>query len=454
MLSKTVTNLSRSTTEMINTGVDRVRGLTWNEVRDLVRFARRRLTEEKLPQVAGSLTFTTTLALVPLLTIVLAIFTTFPMFGRFRTSLDNYFVQMLMPKAIANTIMSNLTQFASKATGLSAVGGIALVITSVTMIATIERAFNQIWGVRRPRPVLQRVLVYWALVTLGPLAFGVSLTLTSQLFSATNGLMSIVPFIGALFYTAVSVALTTGVYALVYMIVPNREVDWRDAAWGGLVAAIAFEIAKRVFAIFIRQFPTYAIIYGALAALPLFLVWMYLSWMISLVGAVLTAALPIIKYERWWYEPAPGSAFVDAMAVLKVLAGGARLNGTTLVTSAEIRAHTRIGYDEMRDLLDRMMGAGWVGRVHAETPTAMPWAGGTRAGTSCWVLLVDPHRLRLADVYRLFVFGGMAADVRLPGDAAPSPLALDTCALAREVEGAVERGLDETLAAHFARVTS
>jgi membrane protein len=89
------------------------------------------------------------------------------------------------------------------------------------------------------------------------------------------------------------------------------------------VAAIAFEVAKRVFAIFIRQFPTYAIIYGALAALPLFLLWMYVSWMITLVGALLTAALPVVKYERWWHEPVPGGAFVDAMAILKVLHGGA-----------------------------------------------------------------------------------------------------------------------------------
>src|SRR5213595_3393132 len=100
MLSKTVHSISRSTTEMINVSVDMVRGLTWSETRDLLRFARRRLKEEQLPQVAGSLTFTTTLALVPLLTIVLAIFTTFPMFGKLRNALDNYFVQMLMPKAI------------------------------------------------------------------------------------------------------------------------------------------------------------------------------------------------------------------------------------------------------------------------------------------------------------------------------------------------------------------
>ena len=438
-------------------GVERVRGLGWHEVRDLVRFARRRLTEERLPQVASSLTFTTTLAIVPLLTIVLAVFTTFPMFGKLRLALDNYFVQMLMPKAIANTIMANLTQFASKATGLSAVGGVALLFTSSALIGTIERAFNQIWRVRQPRPLVQRALVYWALITLGPLMFGISLTITSQLFTATNGLASSVPLLGTLFYTAVSVALITAAYALLYMTVPNRTVDWRDAAWGGLVAAIAFEIAKRVFAVFIRQFPTYAIIYGALAALPLFLLWLYLSWLITLVGALLAAALPVVKYERWWYEPAPGGAFVDAIAVLKVLHGSIRLDGTALVSSARIRFHTRIGYDEMEELLQKMVAAGWVGRVQAEAAPSPGWnwraMRGVRAGQDNWVLLVDPGQLRLAEVYRMFVFGGMDAGAAAgPAfDAAPdSPLHLDTAALARRVEAAVEGGLEQTLAEHFA----
>jgi membrane protein len=459
MLSKTVSSLSRSTSEMINVSVDMVRGLTWADVRHLVRFARRRLTEEKLPQVAGSLTFTTTLALVPLLTIVLAIFTTFPIFGQLRSALDHYFVQMVMPKAIANTITSNLTQFASKATRLSAVGAVALVLTTAAMINMIERAFNQIWRVKRPRPLVQRVLIYWALVTLGPLLFGLSLTLTSQLFSATTGLMSALPFFGALVYSVMSVALTTGAYALLYMTVPNRWVDWRDALWGGLVAAIAFEIAKRVFAIFIRQFPTYAIIYGALAALPLFLLWMYLSWLITLVGALLTAALPVVKYERWWYEPVPGGAFVDAMAVLKVLHGGSALSGSALVTGAQIRAHTRIGYDEMTQLLEQMVAVGWVGRVHAEESMQAILGRGAREGGDGWELLVDPALIRLSDVYRLFVFGGAGSDATpAPGAGAAaaageavtvSPLALDTAALARRVETAVERGLDQTLAEHF-----
>jgi membrane protein len=436
---------------MINVSVDMVRGLTWSEARDLFRFARRRLTEEKLPQVAGSLTFTTTLALVPLLTIVLAIFTTFPVFNSFRASLESYFVQTVMPKGIANTIINNLTQFASKATRLSAVGAVALLFTSSAMMGMVERVFNQIWRVRRTRPLPQRVLMYWALLTLGPLLFGLSLSVTSQLFIATNDVIRTVPFLGSLFYTALSLALTTGAYTLLYIVVPNRFVDWRDAVWGGLVAAVAFEIAKRMFAVFIKQFPTYAIIYGALAALPLFLLWIYLSWLITLIGALITAALPVVKYERWWYEPVPGGAFVDAMAILKVLHGVSKVTDSALVSSASIRAHTRIGYDEMTELLDRMVAVGWVGRVQAEVSSRSRWGKRARQSADNWVLLINPEKLRLAEVYRLFVFGGSAVDAGAAKDLDQgSPMTLNPIALARQVEVAVEQGLEQTLAEHFA----
>ena len=434
---------------MIYGSVDMVRGLSRSEVRDLILFAGRRLKQEKLPQVAGSLTFTTTLALVPLLTIVLAIFTTFPVFSTFRASLEMYFVQTVMPKGISNTIIGNLTQFASKATRLSAVGAVALLFTSSAMIIMVERAFNQIWRVKRTRPLQYRLLMYWALLTLGPLLFGLSLTMTSQLFMATNDLVRTVPLLGALFYTVVSLAVTCGAYTLLYMTVPNRYVDWRDAVWGGLVAAVAFEIAKRGFGIFIKQFPNYTIIYGALAALPLFLLWMYLSWLITLVGALITAALPIVKYERWWYEPVPGGAFVDAVAILKVLHGGARANDSALVSSASIRRHTRIGYDEMTELLEWMVTAGWVGRVQPDVSARLRWGKRIRESDDNWVLLIHPEKLTLAEVYRLFVFGGatLALAVALDDSA---PMALDTLALARQVEAAVEQGLEQTLAQHFA----
>jgi membrane protein len=406
-----------------------------------------------LPQVAGSLTFTTVFALVPLLTLALAVFTTFPLFNTFRQALEQYFIQSVMPKAIANTILGYLTMFASKATRLSAVGAVTLFVTTVAMMGLIERVFNRIWRVKRERRWTRRLLVYWALVTLGPLMIGISLTVTSQVFMATSTLVGAVPLLGTLFYVMLSVALTTGAFTLLYITVPNRDVEWHDAAWGGLVAALAFEIAKRGFAVFIQQFPTYSRIYGALAALPLFLLWIYLSWMITLVGALLVAALPVVKYERWWHEAAPGGAFVDAMAILRVLNRACQTGDTALVGASTIRANTRLGYDEMENLLEQMVRQGWVGRVNVEAPVRGHWGKRTSDSADHWVLLANMNKLTLADVYRLFVFCGDAAHAENPGepaDATEREAMLAGAQLAQQVEAAVEQGLGVTLAQHFA----
>lgn len=408
-------------------------GLSWTDVRNLLRFAGRRLDEDRLPQVAGSLTFTSVLALVPVLTIALAIFTTFPLFSTFRASLEAYFVQSLMPKAVANTILGYLTTFATKATRLSAVGAVFLMVTAVTMMSMIERAFNHIWRVRTARPFAQRILVYWAIVTLGPLLIGVSISVTSYLSSATSDVVGSVPLLGVLFYTLISILLSTGAFTLLYVAVPNRVVDWRDAAWGGLLAAIAFEIAKRLFAVFIAKFPTYTVIYGALAAIPIFLVWIYLSWLITLMGAVLAAALPVVKYERWWHVAAPGSSFVDAMAIIGVLHRARASAPSAGVATAAIRSSTRLGFDEIDSLLQSMLDAGWVGRIGSDAPKRIQWGKRSSAGIERWALLANPQQLTLADVYRLFVFD-----------------ASGNAALARQVEAAVEQGLGETLADYFA----
>ncbi|MGV7206600.1 YihY family inner membrane protein [Oxalobacteraceae bacterium A2-2] len=433
-------------------GVETVRSLSWHEVRDLLLFASRRLREESLPQVAGSLTFTSVLGLVPLLTIALAIFTTFPMFTTFRSALDAYFIQSVMPKAISSTIMGYVTMFASKATRLSAVGAVALVFTSIAMMNLIERVFNRIWRVRGERRWTRRILVYWAILTLGPLMIGVSLTLSSRVFMATSDLVGDIPILGTLIYTVVSLALTVGGFTLLYVAVPNRDVDWRDAAWGGLVAGVAFELAKRGFAIFIVQFPTYSKIYGALAALPLFLLWVYLSWMITLIGALLVAALPVVKYERWWHEAVPGGEFVDAMAILKVLYVACVCGDTALVSAGQIRLRTRLGFDEMDKLLEKMLAEGWVGRVNVDPPRRVEWGKRVSEGSDQWVLLANVDKLTVADVYRLFVFGGMAVNAGVVGDGDDErdlQAARDAAALARTVESAVEAGLGQPLAEHF-----
>ena len=403
-----------------------------DDIRGLWRFAARRLNEERLPQVAGSLTLTTVLALVPMVTVALAIFTTFPMFNTFRASLEAYFIKSVMPKTIANTILGNLNQFASKATRLSAVGAIGLILTTIIMMMTIDRAFNHIWRVKSVRSFTQRLVVYWAIMTLGPLMIGVSITTTSYLLTATGDFVRDVPLFSAAVYTLISVLLTTGAFTLLYVAVPNRIVDWRDAAAGGLLAAVAFEIAKRLFVVFIAKFPTYTVIYGALAALPIFLLWIYVSWLIALIGAVLAAALPVVKYERWWHVGTPGSAFIDAMAILEVLHDARAEGGSAAVDTRTIRLKTRLGFDESEALLQKMLDAGWVGRIKAEAPKRTQFGKRVADGFDTWALMVNPERLKVADVYRLFVFNAAGNEK-----------------LAKKVEAAVEQGLDEALSTHF-----
>ncbi len=403
-----------------------------SQAHGLVSFMVRRLNEERLPQVAGSLTFTTVLAMVPVLTIALAVFTTFPLFDAFRLALEDYFVQSLMPIDIANTILGYLNQFAGQAKRLSAVGTIFLFVTAVVTVATVERVFNQIWRVQKARPWAHRLLLYWAIVTLGPVLIGLSISMTSNVMALTDNAMRDLPLSSNALYTLASVLLTTIAFTLLYRLVPNRTVAWRDALSGGLLAGVGFEISKRLFAVFITQFPTYTVVYGTLAAVPLFLIWIYLGWLITLLGAVLAAALPVMRHERWWHVAAPGSQFVDAVAVLRLL-HVARQSGTSAAVEIDtIREATQLGAEELEELLQPMQDAGWLERVSGEPVRKSMLDRRQVPGPDRWFLLANPQRLRLADVYRLFVF-----DV-----ASQAPVAL-------QVECAVEQGLCQPLDAFF-----
>ncbi|MFL9925646.1 YihY family inner membrane protein [Herbaspirillum lusitanum] len=418
--------------------VTHMRGLNRQQLRDLLRFAGRRLGEDRLPQVAGSLTFTTILSLVPMLTIALAIFTAFPLFGTFRAALEAYFVQNLMPKGVANTILNSLNQFASKSARLSAVGGIALVFTSVMTMATIERVFNQIWRIKNSRPLLQRVLVYWAIITLGPLLIGVSISVTSYISGATSGAVNSLPWLGATFYTLVSVLLTTAVFTFMYSAVPSQSVDWRDALAGGLLAGVGVEIAKRLFAVYILKFPTYTMVYGAVAALPIFLVWIYMLWMITLLGALLAAALPVVRYERWWHVASPGSEFIDAMQVLKHLYRARAGGDSSVVDIGTLRFETKLGLDEVQTLLQKMLECGWVGSIKADAPKKKSaWGRSNEDGLDRWTLVSNPDVLKLSDVYRLFVFDPLHVD------------AGEERQLADSVEAAINGVLGQSLSDYF-----
>lgn len=400
------------------------------QTRDLLRFVMRRLHEERLPEVAGSLTYTTVLALVPVLTIAFAIFTTFPLFTTFRDSLESYFVQSVMPRGVANTILDYLTQFAAKASRLSAAGAVFLIVTAIFMFGMVDRTLNRIWRVPETRPFLQRMVVYWSVMTIGPLLLGASLTAAAELLPLPGGGKGKgAPLLGAL-SLLLSLGLSTLAFALLYQTVPNRQVDWREAVIGGLVAAIAFEITRRLFAFTINLGGGYRAIYGALAAVPIFLIWVYLFWLITLLGAVVSAALPVVRYERWWHKAAPGSEFLDAIAVLKVLFD-ARADHAA-VDVLKLRELTHLGFEESDSLLQRMLEAGWVGRLRADRKPGIRWHRRSWLRQERWTLLVSPDQLTLAEIYRRFAFA----------PAAQSPLAT-------RVDRMVERDLSLTLADYF-----
>ena len=390
----------------------------------------RRLSEERLPQVAGSLTFTTVLALVPVLTIAFAIFTTFPLFATFRDAVEAYFVQSAMPRGVTNTILDNLSLFASKASRLSAVGAVTLILTAIMMFAIVDRSLNQIWRVRAQRSFVQSMIIYWAIITMGPLLIGASLSVTAFLSPLASSLARQTPILGTTLSILISVFLTTLAFGLLYLIVPNRFIDWRDALIGGLAAAIAFELTNRGFAYSITKFPSYRAIYGALAAVPILLVWIYLFWFITLLGAVLAAALPLVKYERWWHHAAPGDAFLDAMAVLRVLVDAHHDKGA--VDLLRLRSQTRLGFDEAESLLQQMLEAGWVGRIEPEQKRGLKFSRHALGQQDRWVLLINPNKLLVADVCRRFVFA-----------------ANSNSALAHQVVHLIDAGLDCSVADYF-----
>jgi membrane protein len=369
------------------------------------------------------------LAVVPVMTIAFAIFTTFPLFNTFRDALEAYFVQSLMPRGVTNTILDNLSLFAAKANRLSAVGAVTLVLTAIMMFAIVDRSLNRIWRVKTPRSFTQSLIVYWAIMTLGPLLIGASLSFTTLVSPVASTLAQQLPWLGTVAAIFISLLLMTMFFGLLYLIVPNRLVDWRDALIGGLVAAIAFEMTNRGFAFFITKFPSYRVIYGALAAVPIFLVWVYLFWLITLLGAVLAVALPVVKHERWWHKPVPGGEFIDAMSVLQVLVHAHQHQG--VISLLSIRSKTRLGFDEAESLLQRLLEAGWVGRVEVVKNKASRWLQFARGEHDHWSLLINPNKLIVADVMKLFTFSESSH------------------ALGREINQLLDRGLSLSLADYF-----
>jgi membrane protein len=348
----------------------------WRQTYETLRL---RFREDRLGLTAGSLTFTTTIALVPLFTVMLALFSAFPVFGRFRKVLEQQVIQGMVPEAIAKPVLLSLTKFATKASQMGGLGLVALGFTAMALMLTIDHTLNGIWRVRTVRPIAQRVLVYWAALTLGPLLVGASLSLTSYVLSASSGLVAELPGGVSLLLGLIVFALQTTGFAALYRYVPNTFVR-REHAWGGaLFASLGLEIAQKGLAIYLSKVPVYSTIYGAFAAVPIFLVWMYLSWLILLMGAVVAAYMPSLlsQVKRW--PDTPGHRFALSLAVLKALAAVQHQIDKGL-TAEQLAHQLRTDPLQIEPLLETLQALDWIGLL-SESQSAH---GGR------FVLLCDP----------------------------------------------------------------
>lgn len=345
---------------------------------DTLRTLRARFREDRLGLTASSLTFTTLISLVPLLTVMLAVFSAFPMFASFQDALQKYLLQTLVPPDIASQVLRALNQFAAKAKGVGSVGLVFLFLAALALMLTIDRTLNGIWRVRSPRPIAQRVLVYWAAATLGPLALGVSLSLTSYALSASKGFVAALPGGIALLLNAVEFLLLAAAFAGLFHYVPNTHVRWRHALAGGAFSAIGIELAKRLLGWYLQAVPTYTVIYGALAAVPIFLIWIYVVWVIVLLGAVIAAYAPSLRMRVTRWPEGPGARLQLALALLREL-DQARLAGDRGLSGGQLAAALRTDPLQIEPVLDILVAFDWVGRLdEAHDPR--------------FVLLCDPAR--------------------------------------------------------------
>ncbi|WP_426416530.1 virulence factor BrkB family protein [Aestuariirhabdus sp. LZHN29] len=256
-----------------------------------LRYLQQRFSEDGCLQRASALTYTTLFAVVPMMTVTYSMLSAIPSFNGVGEQIQAFVFQNFVPSAGA-TVEEYLQGFSRQARQLTAVGIAILVVTAYMMLRSIESALNAIWRVEHGRRGLAGFLLYWAILSLGPLLLGLGFVLTSyvasfKLFNDTTEMLGL----GSWLFRVLPFLMSVAAFCLIYMAVPNRKVLFRHALLGGVVVSLLLELAKAMFALFISLSPSYQLIYGAFAAVPLFLLWIYLGWVIVLFGAEMVRSL-------------------------------------------------------------------------------------------------------------------------------------------------------------------
>ena len=391
------------------------------------RFTWERFVEDRCLQTAGALAYTTLFALVPLTAAVLGVLAAFPVFADWRGDLTSWVFENFVPAA-GSTVQAYITEFAESASKATAIGILVLLFSAVSLMMSIEDTFNRIWRVQVTRSASSRFVIYWMALTLGPLLLVAALAISSYAFalpfidaaeaqfSIKARMLSIAPFL-----------ITWAALVAAYVVIPNRAMRITHALAGALIAAVLFEAAKRGFALYATNLASYQRIYGALALVPIFILWIYLSWIIVLLGASITASLSAFDYRPPSERLAAGHEFSGLLGVIAQLAAAQRagrgLHSDDLLSALPFLTD---------DLLQRYLGdLHRVGMVQ-------------RSELGEWVVVRDLARVSLREIYD-------EGRYRLALDAPPPKLGLHAGAqdlvvrLGRDVRVA----LDVTLAELF-----
>ena len=355
-------------------------GFPW---RDTALTLRDRFREDHMGLTASSLTFTTSIALVPFFTVALAVFTAFPMFSKLQDALQGWLIQSLIPDDIARQVLGYLTQFSKQANKLGIAGLAVLLVTAIALILTIDRTLNSIWRVKKPRSLTQRVLIYWAAITLGPLLMAASLAATAYVVSFSAGQVRSLPSALRFLLDVLQFFLVAGGMAALYRYVPNTYVKWTHAWAGGVFVAAGIGLAKKMLALYLSNVPTYSLIYGAFATLPILLVWIYVAWIIVLLGAVIAAYLPSLLAGVARRGGGHGWQFQIAIEVLQQL-HKRRSNALHGATSSSLAYALRIDVLQLEPVLEVLTGLEWVGQLVEDD-----------GGQARYILLAEPDKTLL-----------------------------------------------------------
>ncbi|MCO4322562.1 virulence factor BrkB family protein [Aliidiomarina quisquiliarum] len=268
----------------------------------------KRCLKDRVNVTAGHLTYVSLLSLVPLLAVVFAMFAAFPMFAELREQVQEMLLSNLIPTS-GDAITNYLEGFVENANQMTAVGAVFLFVVALLLMSAIDKSMNTIWRVEQRRRMIISLAVYWMILTLGPVLVGVSIAASSYLLSPEVFGADYLGGMQSFLLRVLPLTSTFIAFLLLYVTVPNRVVKVRHAIWGALLAAVLFETAKNGFQIYLQYFPTYQLIYGALATIPIMIVWIYLSWNIILIGAELAASI-----EEYLHEPSEAMPIEETAA--------------------------------------------------------------------------------------------------------------------------------------------